>query len=551
MPPPVTWLRACTPSATAGSEMQPQERRGVEPGGLEQRLAPRRAEVGGAVAVLDAGAGDDVAHQRVAVGVQAARGEREDRVARLHAVRAEQGVGLDDAGRGARHVVVVRAEQPGMLGGLAADERGAGLAARVGDAAHDVGDALGHDLAARDVVGHEQRARAHHDDVVDDHAHEVLTDGVVLVDRLGDRHLRADPVGARRQQRAAVGAQRAGVEHAGEAADAALHLGPVGRAHGRLHQLDREVAGRRVDARIGVGGTARARCRRRRSVGRIGGRGRGCVGVRCHPPSLPVAPGSPTRDRCGCAVVESEHDGQRAGVADSRGRESGRSACPLPAPGARHPLARGAAAPARDPPEGQRSRRGRTGPARAPVARVLGDDRRAAGAPVIRPARAGRRLRDADRAAEEGSELLRDAITPHAPEALAYAQSVNARYTRDAAAKPGVSYRAYASAIAVHERQVGRRAHSFELNVQVLPLSAARRVVDRIAHDRGHRRPAGGCRGLRRRHPPDHRRARVAGEHGGARSRRRFGRRRRSGRTRRSLRLRTRSVRRPRRGRGA
>ena len=39
------------------------------------------------------------------------------------------------------------------------------------------------------------------------------------------------------------------------------------------------------------------------------------------------------------------------------------------------------------------------------------------------------------------------------------------------AAKPGVSYRAYASAIAEHERQVGRRAHSFELNVQVLPLT--------------------------------------------------------------------------------
>ena len=41
----------------------------------------------------------------------------------------------------------------------------------------------------------------------------------------------------------------------------------------------------------------------------------------------------------------------------------------------------------------------------------------------------------------------------------------------DAAAKPGDSYRAYASAIAEHERQVGRRAHSFELNVQVLPLT--------------------------------------------------------------------------------
>ena len=63
------------------------------------------------------------------------------------------------------------------------------------------------------------------------------------------------------------------------------------------------------------------------------------------------------------------------------------------------------------------------------------------------------------------------AITPYAAEALAFSQSAHERYRKDSAAKPGVSYRAYASAIAEHERQVGRRAHSFELNVQVLPLT--------------------------------------------------------------------------------
>ena len=71
----------------------------------------------------------------------------------------------------------------------------------------------------------------------------------------------------------------------------------------------------------------------------------------------------------------------------------------------------------------------------------------------------------------EGADVLRTAIAPHAAEAIAYSQSAHSRYAKDAAAKPGVSYRAYASAIAVHERQVGRRAHSFELNVQVLPLA--------------------------------------------------------------------------------
>ena len=72
-----------------------------------------------------------------------------------------------------------------------------------------------------------------------------------------------------------------------------------------------------------------------------------------------------------------------------------------------------------------------------------------------------------------GFTELRSAIIPHAAEALAAAQSMHARYVKTAVGGSGAtSYRAYASAIAEHERQVGRRAHSFELNVQVLPFSA-------------------------------------------------------------------------------
>jgi hypothetical protein len=71
----------------------------------------------------------------------------------------------------------------------------------------------------------------------------------------------------------------------------------------------------------------------------------------------------------------------------------------------------------------------------------------------------------------DGTDELRAAIVPHAGAALAFARTANQRYSMDSRAKPGVSYRAYASAIAEHERRVGRRAHSFELNVQVLPLT--------------------------------------------------------------------------------
>jgi hypothetical protein len=69
-----------------------------------------------------------------------------------------------------------------------------------------------------------------------------------------------------------------------------------------------------------------------------------------------------------------------------------------------------------------------------------------------------------------GAEDLRDAIVPHAAAALRYAQDAHNRYV-DSVSSSGGAYRAYASAIAEFEREVGRRAHSFDLNVQVLPFS--------------------------------------------------------------------------------
>ncbi|MGB4779997.1 zinc-binding alcohol dehydrogenase [Microbacterium sp.] len=69
----------------------------------------------------------------------------------------------------------------------------------------------------------------------------------------------------------------------------------------------------------------------------------------------------------------------------------------------------------------------------------------------------------------EGFTQLQAAIAPHGADALAFARAAHERYR--AGLGTGASYRAYASAIAQHERTVGRRAHSFELNVQVLPFT--------------------------------------------------------------------------------
>ena len=80
-----------------------------------------------------------------------------------------------------------------------------------------------------------------------------------------------------------------------------------------------------------------------------------------------------------------------------------------------------------------------------------------------------------------GAEELAAAIVPHAEAARGVGRLGAQRLPTASAARPGDSYRAYAGTIAEHEREVGRRAHSFELNVEVVPLAAARGLVDRRA----------------------------------------------------------------------
>jgi hypothetical protein len=191
------------------------------------------------------------------------RAHRDEHVAGADSVGAEHLVGLDYTGRRAREVVLVGAEQPGMLGGLAAEQGAPGLSAGLRDALNDCGDASRNHCAAGYVVGHEQRLGAADHDVVDDHGDQVDADGVVDVEALGDLHLGADAVGARGEQRATVALEGAGVEQAGEAAYATHDLGPVGLRHPLAHQRDGPVACFDVDTRVGIGdGRAGARLAR-------------------------------------------------------------------------------------------------------------------------------------------------------------------------------------------------------------------------------------------------------------------------------------------------
>ena len=182
-------------------------------------------------------------HQRVSVGVQSARGHRDHHVTGTHPAGAEELAGLHDSGGRAGHVVLVRVEEPGVLGGLAADEPAPGGDAGLGDALDDGGDPLGYDAPGGDVVGEEQRLGAADDEVVDQHAHEVEADRVVLVEGLGDGDLGADAVSRGREQGLVVGLQGAGVEEPCEPTDPADHLRAACLVDPDLHQRDGPVAG--------------------------------------------------------------------------------------------------------------------------------------------------------------------------------------------------------------------------------------------------------------------------------------------------------------------
>ena len=157
---------------------------------------------------------------------------------------------FDDADAAAGQVEGVDLHQPRVLGGLAADQRTAGIATAGRHRPDELGDPLGHDPADGHVVEEGERLGPAADDVVGAHRHEVDADRVEAPERGGDRGLGPDPVGRGDQQRLAVTGRDP--DRPTEAPEAPDDLAPMGRIDVAAHQVDGALPGRHVDARRAV-----------------------------------------------------------------------------------------------------------------------------------------------------------------------------------------------------------------------------------------------------------------------------------------------------------
>ena len=234
---------------------EPDDRLRVDARRLEQDIdQPLAAEFGVSLRIRELRVLHDAADERVAVRVDAARGQRDHEVAHLRLWLLLEARVLDDADAESRDIEVAGRVDVGHLGAFAADERAACDLAALRDARDHRGRVRGVELREPEIVEEEQRLGALDDEVVDVHRHTVDADRVVDLELDRELHLRADAVGAADEDGILVllaGAVQ--LEHPRERAMQSEDARRIGAPHDRLDAVDDLVARVDVDARGGVG----------------------------------------------------------------------------------------------------------------------------------------------------------------------------------------------------------------------------------------------------------------------------------------------------------
>ena len=185
--------------------------------------------------------------------MDAGRSHTNEHIALTHPLRAQQLVSLNHARGGTGNIVLIRGQQTRMLSRLATHQGRTRHRTRPRNTAHNIGNTLRNHLARGNIVGHKQRLRTAHHNIVHNHTHQVITDRVMHIKRLRNSNLRTHTVRGGRQVRAAVLHQLRGIIQPREPAHATYHGGGVGGANRVFHELNGAVARLNINARTGVG----------------------------------------------------------------------------------------------------------------------------------------------------------------------------------------------------------------------------------------------------------------------------------------------------------
>lgn len=169
--------------------------------------------------------------------MQARGGHTDDHIAPADTLRPQHLVLLHDTDGCCRDVVLVLRHHTGVLRRLTAEEGTPCSDTALGNALHNLGDMLRHNLADSDVILQEQWLRTAHHQVIHAHGDKVNADRVVDPQLLGNHQLRSHTVRTCGKQRLLVLPQR---EQTGETAQPPAHLRPrrpLGVRREQFHSL--------------------------------------------------------------------------------------------------------------------------------------------------------------------------------------------------------------------------------------------------------------------------------------------------------------------------
>ena len=184
---------------------------------------------------------DELAHQRITIGVGAGRSETENDVARLHILLRQQVLAFGGTHREAREVIVAAVIHARHFRRFAADQGAARLLAAIGDAGDHLAGGGDIELSGGVIVEEEQRLGALHHQIVDRHGDEIDADAMVAAGLDGDAELGADAVIGGDEDRVleAAGLE---IEQAAEAAQRRISTFAARRLGQRLDRLDQGIA---------------------------------------------------------------------------------------------------------------------------------------------------------------------------------------------------------------------------------------------------------------------------------------------------------------------